>query len=76
MVDDLLQNFLGEGYQACINDLLRFVFGVCDVVVELDYLLQQHQDVLRLHILLTSQSHLGLAHRWSLLVDVQTGVKV
>lgn len=45
-VYDLFVHFLWECYQAGVDHLLRLVFGVSKIVVEVHDLLQQHQHVL------------------------------
>jgi hypothetical protein len=47
-VDNLLGNSFGEGDEAGIDHLLALVLGVGDVIVELHYFLEEHQDVLAL----------------------------
>ena len=50
-VDDFIGDSFREGNQTGVDDLLTLVFCVSDVVVELNYFFQQHQHVLRLHLL-------------------------
>ena len=45
-VDDFGADSFGEGDEAGVNDLLRLVLGVGEVVVEFHYLLQHYQHVL------------------------------
>lgn len=70
MMDYFLENFVWKGDQTGINDLFRLIFGVGDIVVKLDDFLQQHQYVLRLHLLLLGKTDFGVISGVGVFIDV------
>lgn len=70
-VYDLLRDLVGKRNEAGFDGLIALVLGVSDVVVELDYLLQQHEHIIRLQFLIACDCDLLRARALSIdIVDI------
>ena len=70
-VDNLLADSIRKGDEACFYNLLAFILCISEVVVELNYFFKEHEDILRLRLLLFGEMDLLCSALCCLLVDLQ-----
>lgn len=71
MVEYLFGDLIRKGNEACIDGRIAFVFGVCDIVVELHNLLEEHEDIIRLLFLVACYRNLSCGCSFVGVADIQ-----